>query len=232
MTSAEYEVEVDRLVYNLCGLAEVEIRVQWRGTYMGETVITEALQNFDAQLQEQMEYDELGFLYRGQADAIWPVNCSAVRRLTQDPANPDRRSTDKLSPYRLPRVSHFQKPECAVFFHLALTRPPPTWSYLAQLQHQGAATGLIDFTRQPFVALWFACNEHTNRDGAVYVLSRSATEEISNRRDLEKQIQSFYEEGTLWSWEPSALGNRIVAQSSVFVLGVPAIASRQDGRGS
>ena len=29
----------------------------------------------------------------------------------------------------------------------------------------------------------------------------------------------------MWSWEPAALGNRIVAQSSVFVLGGPAVAS-------
>ena len=75
------------------------------------------------------------------------------------------------------------------------------------------------------MALWVACNEAHERDGAVYVLSRSATEEISNSRDLEKKIQSFYEEGILWSWEPSPRGNRIVAQSSVLaanpVFGVP-----------
>ena len=76
------------------------------------------------------------------------------------------------------------------------------------------------------MALWFACNEAYEKRMGLFIFSaRSATEEISNSRDLEKQIQSFYEEGTLWSWEPSTRGNRIVAQSSVFVFGVAAVAS-------
>ena len=184
---------------------------------MSEIVIT-SVAEFQARLQE-FESDEAGFLYRGQSDAIWPVSCSAARRLTQDSSNPIE---DQL--INSPTVGYLE-------FLITRTRmrgfceSSTDLELLAQLQHQGAATGLIDFTRQPFVALWFACNEAYDRDGVVYVLSRSATEEISNSRDLEKQIQSFYEEGTLWSWEPSALGNRIVAQSSVFVFGVPAIAS-------
>ena len=189
---------------------------------MSETVIT-SVAEFQARLQE-LESDEAGFLYRGQADAIWPVSCSAARRLTQDSANPIE--------YQLinsPLVGYLEfliaRTRMRGFLPSGFSETSPDLELLARLQHQGAATGLIDFTRQPFVALWFACNEAYEKDGAVYVLSRSATEEISNIRDLEKQIQSFYEEGTLWSWEPSALGNRIVAQSSVFVFGVPAIAS-------
>ena len=53
---------------------------------MNETVVT-SVAEFQARLQE-LESDEAGLLYRGQADAIWPVSCSAARRLTQDPANP------------------------------------------------------------------------------------------------------------------------------------------------
>ena len=184
---------------------------------MSEIVIT-SMAEFQARLQE-FESDEGGFLYRGQADAVWPVSCSAARRLTQDPTN---LIENQLIYSLLVGYLEFLIVKARMRgFH----ETSPDLELLAQLQHQGAATGLIDFTRQPFVALWFACNGAYEKDGAVYVLSRSATEEISNRRDLEKQIQSFYQEGTLWSWEPSALGNRIVAQSSVFVFGVPAIAS-------
>ncbi|MYC95775.1 MAG: hypothetical protein F4X14_12485 [Caldilineaceae bacterium SB0661_bin_32] len=98
---------------------------------MSETIITSV-----AEFHEQLRQRATGaavFLYRGQAEAAWPVSCSAARRLTKDPADPL---------------------------------------------------------------------------------------EIENRT-----IQSFYQGDTLWSWEPAALGNRIVAQSSVFVLGVPAVAS-------
>lgn len=189
---------------------------------MNETVIT-SVAEFQARLQE-LEPDEGGFLYRGQADAVWPVSCSAARRLTQDPTNPIE---DQL--INFPLVGYLKslidKARMRGFLPPGFSETSPDLELLAQLQHQGAATGLIDFTRQPFVALWFACNGAYERDGVVYILSRSATEEISNKRDLEKQIQTFYEEGTLWSWEPSTRGNRVVAQSSIFVFGVSAIAS-------
>ena len=189
---------------------------------MNETVVS-SVAEFQARLQE-LEADETGFLYRGQADAVWPVSCSAARRLTQDPANPveDQLISSLLIGYLEFLIS---KARMRGFLPLGFDEASPDLELLAQLQHQGAATGLIDFTRQPSVALWVACNEAHERDGAVYVLSRSATEEISNSRDLEKKIQSFYEEGILWSWEPSPRGNRIVAQSSVFVFGVPVVAS-------
>ena len=188
---------------------------------MSETVIT-SVAEFQARLQE-LEADEAGFLYRGQADAVWPVSCSAARRLTQDPTKPIE---DQL--INSPLVGYLEfliaKARMRGFLPPGFSETSPDLELLAQLQHQGAATGLIDFTRQPYVALWFACNDAYEKDGAVYVLPRSATEEISNSGDLKKKIQSLYEEGTLWSWEPSARGNRIVAQSSVFVFGVPAVA--------
>ena len=40
---------------------------------------------------------------------------------------------------------------------------------LSVLQHQGAATGLLDFTEYPLVALWFACAERSDKDGKVFV---------------------------------------------------------------
>jgi len=120
---------------------------------------------------------------------------------------------------------------------------------MAQLQHQGAATGLIDFTRQPLVALWFACKKSRNKakeidkangekkeppNGAVYVLSRSKINKISNLEGLHKEIEFFYTKANkgdklFWSWDVSALGDldRIVAQSSVLVFGTPTIEKMQ-----
>ena len=196
---------------------------------MSETVITSV-----AEFHEQLRKLATGaavFLYRGQAEAAWPVSCSAARRLTKDPSDPleiQNVSFRTLIGYlefliARAKMRGFLPPEIDI--------TSPDLELLAQLQHQGAATGLIDFTRQPHVALWFACNEARADDGAISVLARSATEEISSRRDIENRtIQSFYQGDTLWSWEPAALGNRIVAQSSVFVLGVPAVASDMMGK--
>ena len=187
---------------------------------MSETVIA-SIAAFHEQLG-QLEPKDTVFLYRGQSDATWPVDCSAARRLT------------KNSAIETQLIRHLFVGYLDILISTTRMRGflPPGFSesisdleLLAHLQHQGAATGLIDFTRQPLVALWFACHESLDTDGTVYVLDRSQTVEISRREDLEnKTLQSLYAEDTLWSWEPAALGNRIVAQSSVFVLGVPEIA--------
>ena len=60
-------VEVDRLVYNLHGLEEDEIGACGENN-MSEIVVT-SVAEFQARLQE-LESDEAGLLYRGQADAV------------------------------------------------------------------------------------------------------------------------------------------------------------------
>ena len=52
---------------------------------MSETVIT-SIAAFHEQLG-QLKHKDAVYLYRGQADVTWPVDCSAARRLAADPAN-------------------------------------------------------------------------------------------------------------------------------------------------
>ena len=188
---------------------------------MGETVIT-SVAEFQTHLQE-LESEEAGFLYRGQADSAWKVHCSAARRLDENSANP---ISSQLISSLLVGYLEFIIDRARLLNYVPhdLPEDSPDLVLLAQLQHHGAATGLIDFTRQPLVALWVACNEHRGKDGAVYLLPRSATVEVSSRTELSNDIQFFYEKDKLWSWKPAAaLGQRILAQKSVFVFGVPEI---------
>ena len=184
---------------------------------MTDTIITSEAQ-FRAHLKE-LDFGEAGLLYRGQANAKWPVDCSAARRIIKDLANPPE---PHLINSLLVGYLEFliAKARMRDFLPPGFDATSPDLELLALLQHQGAATGLIDFTLQPSVALWFACNGSQEEDGAVYFLSRAATTEISDRDDIEKPLGSLYEKNILWSWKPAALGNRIVAQSSVFVFGV------------
>ncbi len=192
---------------------------------MGETVIT-SVAEFQTHLQE-LESEEAGFLYRGQADAAWKVHCSAARRLDENSSNAI--SSQLISSLLVGYLEYIiAKARLLNYVPHDLPEDSPDLVLLAQLQHHGAATGLIDFTRQPLVAFWIACNEHREKDGAVYLLPRSATVEVSSRTELNNNIQFFYEEDKLWSWEPAAaLGQRILAQKSVFVFGVPEIGRDQ-----
>ena len=108
------------------------------------------------------------------------------------------------------------------FIPPGFSETPDGLELLAQLQHQGAATGLIDFTRQPLVALWFACNEADEENGAVYILPRAATEEIRKREEFEgREIRSFYEGDKLWSWDSHQYAaTALLHKVPFFVFGV------------
>lgn len=95
---------------------------------------------------------------------------------------------------------------------------------LAELQHFGAATCLIDFTYNSLIALWFACQQSTSseqEDGRVVVLRYD--DELHFERvthDLMKEnISYFFQGDTFYFWQPSHQNRRIIAQQSVFVFG-------------
>jgi hypothetical protein len=39
---------------------------------------------------------------------------------------------------------------------------------LLELQHYGAATGLVDFSRDFLIALWFAAHDNKGKNGKVF----------------------------------------------------------------
>ena len=68
----------------------------------------------------------------------------------------------------------------------------------AQLQHNGGKTGLIDFTTDYLIALFFACDGNPTKDGRVILLKQDET----TRK---------------WIEEPKNPKHRVIAQKSVFV---------------
>ena len=185
------------------------------------TTIISSVDEFQKQLK-LLATDEAEFIYRGQADIAWKVNCSAARRLNLDPTKPIENQL--ISPLLVGYLeSLIDRARSRKVLPTGFNADSPDLELLAQLQHYGAATGLIDFTSNPMVALWFACNGSHSNDGAVFLLSRSTTKKVDTSGDLNERIQSYYEEDAIWSWEPPQRGDRIEAQDSVFVLGVPVI---------
>ena len=81
---------------------------------------------------------------------------------------------------------------------------------LSVLQHQGAATGLLDFTEYPLIALWFACEELPDRDGKVFVLDIGDPAIAHNARRMDDPFNGGQ---TVVYYEPDrSLGARIIAQ--------------------
>lgn len=106
---------------------------------------------------------------------------------------------------------------------------------LAGLQHIGAATCLIDFSDNPFVALWFACRPTTDKnppEGKVVALYTKNPEYPDKFTIVESEhwgndIDTFLDKGQLWIWSPPKQNSRIIAQQSVFILGKGVIEKKE-----
>jgi hypothetical protein len=92
---------------------------------------------------------------------------------------------------------------------------------LARLQHHGAATRLLDCSRNAFVALWFACRWEPAKDGVLIGFELGDNAVHLNTVMLGKGIDELLAlaAGRLLWWQPRSLSPRIPAQQAVFVFG-------------
>jgi hypothetical protein len=171
-----------------------------------------------------------GWAFRGQKDARWPLLTSLERYLTA--YLPDR-SSWRLREERAIRI--FRRKA-----HNYLSDPTVLDNdlrCLALMQHHGAPTRLLDFTKSPFVAAFFAL-EQTTCDAAVYALntprlwaSAPRTRPDMNRDRIDPRMPGNFERyflpntnAVLWTGEPTEMDRRLVAQSGTLV--VPGILGR------
>jgi hypothetical protein len=87
------------------------------------------------------------------------------------------------------------------------------WEWLIFAQHFGMETRLLDWSSNPLIALWFACqNEYKMKDNSyVYILTTDKKMLV----DLEKNISPFKNNSTK-ILRPKLNNERIVVQSGWF----------------
>ena len=159
-------------------------------------------------------------VYRGQAEADWELRSGALRRLQDSYGDDFLEDDDELRNL----VKRYHNEQLILPMEVLDGSKLSALQRLAVLQHQRAATGLLDFTEYPLVALWFACIDSPEDDGRVFVLDIGNHEVARNGRPME---DPFGEEQRVVYLEPDrSLGARIVAQQSVFVIGNPKIPDR------
>ena len=91
---------------------------------------------------------------------------------------------------------------------------------LAKLQHHGAATRLVDATRNAFVALWFAVSADEDKTGillGVHTSHLCGYEGEPEERHYEEVIKECGKDGNTFTWEPTSVTNRVAAQHSQFL---------------
>lgn len=161
------------------------------------------------------------YLFRGVSNDSYEIEASACRRLPE---------VQRSNPYSLLRVNKRLIEEARLLGHDQKNgRRLTDLDLLAELQHFGAATCLIDFTRNALIALWFACQQSSTEEkatnGKVFAVPRANVGrfETVDTKMREKDIDHFFqpdEDGTyrLYQWEPKLQNNRIIAQHSVFLF--------------
>ena len=173
------------------------------------------------------------FLFRGQEDERWPIQTSAYTRLERESKNKPVSENDEFY-YNLGLIQEFKH---ADFNSDNLSEiMKMDLGILAQLQHMGAATSLIDFSDNPLIALWFACKKRmgVNNNGKVFILSTADEgrfEEIESFEQIEdyrvrvpEQLEfpngnnALKNEKVLY-WKTAHINDRISAQQSYFLMG-------------
>ena len=169
------------------------------------------------------------YLFRGLSNEKYLIEASAWRRL---PSEYNRSSYEEFL-----EINKFLIKGARLQGHDHKNgRELKDLEILAELQHLGAATCLIDFTYSAQIALWFACQPDLKKtpncsepsDGKIgAVLNNPNTiEEITPKMLQERDFDSFFnvQSNKLWRyqlyrWQPRYLNNRIASQDSVFLLG-------------
>jgi hypothetical protein len=218
---------------------------------MEDTIVIDCVSSFIKALAEKLKILNLEdmngrYIFRGQANCDWNIISGAGRRLLNE-------------------KKYFQNE--FINYHANLLRNARQYGYgeiksgstltdmelLAEIQHNGGATCLVDFTTNCLIALWMACQStnkgvESKKDGRVIFLdltndinnnnieyfSQNELPDIKKDDDIITVLKTFnYDRAEnrtkfdpcFWFWNPSKINNRIIKQDSVFLFSLAAFPS-------
>lgn len=158
--------------------------------------------------------DKIVHMWRGQSNIEWRIDHSAYRRVS---LTKKAKITEQDIVYYetglLKQATHkgyrFQDGRVLSDFEL-----------LAKLQHHGAATRLLDFTRNALIAVWFCIAKNVDKTGLLIGLHAhylGGYEAQNQDTEYEAKIKSLKKIPHPQTWEPPVVTPRIAAQHSQFI---------------
>ena len=145
---------------------------------------------------------DIELMYRGQSDVDWELSPQIDR--AQFLTYRERKGMTRRE-HEFKLLDQFRN---SALPHVSL-QPQNQWQELALAQHHGLATRLLDWSLSPLVALYFAVNQKTDSDSAVWCYKHDK-KHFTNHLDpmsIDRPIV----------YDPPHVTSRITAQSGKFI---------------
>ena len=141
------------------------------------------------------------WLYRGHRVRTWPLQCSLDR-----PSCKATRGKLARAEYEKRLFEEFKRRAVAYLGKY----PHNDWEWLALARHHGLPTRLLDWTRNPLIALYFAVTDNAgDQDAIVFAYQHNYPPvDANNIRPFEIRRIELY--------QPALISDRLIAQDSVF----------------
>ena len=154
-------------------------------------------------------------MWRGQGDIKWPIHSGAYRRIFKTNERP---VTEK-------DIIYYEESLLKRARHKGLGyiegRRLNDIELLARLQHHGAATWFVDFSKNALIALWFCVDSQKNKTGLLLGVrseylggNEGSLEEAKNYRESITKLHDYNHPMIV---EPTLVSKRISAQHAVFL---------------
>lgn len=190
----------------------------------GEIYAPESLSDLVALLECYADRGRKVAAWRGQSDVDWGIDCTAFRRLARGLPEENLGSGTLESTVR--------EYECQLLEDARMAghgdrdgRRLNDLELLGVLRHYGAATRMLDFTRNAFVALWFATQSNPDCHGLLVGVHPKAgnARRVRTEGQLGMKLEDLLDQEDMKDsyifWEPRHLFERMRVQQSLFLFG-------------
>jgi hypothetical protein len=142
-----------------------------------------------------------GTIFRGQSDSKWPLETTLERAVGEKQRLTayyglisrikDRIETFTGKSWKIPEISEFNK----ILEHYSSMRrqafPIKLVRYMVYLRHHGFPSPLLDWTRSPYIAAYFAFRDFHRREGSVAIYAYIEHFGIKAGREAGPYIKTF-----------------------------------------